>query len=107
MGRRRRRGLLLFAAGRLQADPNRETNAPPPIDTVGSWLPPLRPDHDEPRGDDRSERTASAPRLDWYSVGRGRRRRAALRLKEIHVVRFRIDADRLRAGERRDGLDNR
>ena len=65
-------------------------------------------DSNEPGGDDRSLRSAAA--LPWCRGRRiccRRRRGTAFRLKQIGVVRLRIDGNRLGAGDGRDRRDDR
>src|SRR5580704_5518953 len=61
-------------------------------------------DHDKPGSDDRALRTAATAALRrwWRGSGWWRRSRTPLRLEEVRVVRFWINSDRLRAGERVD-----
>src|ERR1019366_1567896 len=56
---------------------------------------------DKPRSDDWTLWTAAASsRRRWWRASRWRRRRTALGLEEVRVVRHRINGDCLRAGER-------
>src|SRR5207248_2497354 len=67
-------------------------------------------DNDKPRGNDRTLWTAATPALSrgrWRCASSWRRCRTALGLKEVSIVRHRINGDRLRAGERVDGRNHR
>src|SRR5262249_2419986 len=68
----------------------------------------LRSDDDEPRSDNRTERSTStaASGFGGRCVSRRRWSGTAFRLKEVHVVGLGIHADRLRAWKRRHGLDD-
>ena len=66
-----------------------------------------RRDHDEPGGDDRTQRAATTRAArTWWRRRRAGGHRAALGLKQVHVVGSRVDGDRLRARKGRNGCDH-